>query len=133
MRTGLSQIIIWSVALAFAAPALQPIKTFGPQSRWIKQQIGPEQTRIGMVYPGMGERKRGGFAYEMGGTMVELLDDRAQVDRFFTEYPDSVVLINDKSIDDVFAGDESSWQLRTLRMLPVGNTSYAVVRGAANN
>jgi 4-amino-4-deoxy-L-arabinose transferase-like glycosyltransferase len=133
MRTGLSQIIIWSVALAFAAPALQPIKTFGPQSRWIKQQIGPEQTQIGMVYPDMGERKRGGFAYEMGGAMVELLDDRAQVDRFFTEYPDSVVLINEKSIDDVFAGNEIAWQSRTLRTLLVGNTSYVVVRAPAGN
>jgi hypothetical protein len=81
----------------------------------------------------MGERKRGGFAYEMGGAMVELLDDRAQVDRFFTEYPDSVVLINEKSIDDVFAGNEIAWQSRTLRTLLVGNTSYVVVRAPADN
>ena len=132
MRTGLSQIVIWAVALAFAAPALQPIKTFGPQSRWVKQQIGPEQTHIGMVYPGLGERKRGGFAYEMGGTMVELLDDRIQVDQFFALYPDSVVLVNEISMDAVFAGDEPAWQSRTLRMLLVGSTSFAVVRGPAN-
>jgi hypothetical protein len=126
-------MVIWAVALAFAAPAVQPIKTFGPQSRWVRQQIGPEQTHIGMVYPGLGERKRGGFAYEMGGTMVELLDDRIQVDQFFALYPDSVVLINEKSIDDVFAGNEIAWQSRTLRTLLVGNTSYAVVRGPAGN
>jgi hypothetical protein len=133
MRTGLSQIATWVVALAFVAPALQPTKSFGPQSRWIKQQIGPEQTHIGMVYPGMGERKRGGFAFEMGGTMVELLDDPAQVNQFFTEYPNSVVLINDIAIDDIFAGDEAAWQSRILRILPVGSTSYAVVRGPADN
>jgi len=133
MRTGLSQIAIWVVALAFVAPTLQPAKSFGPQSRWIKQQIGPEQTHIGMVYPGMGERKRGGFAFEMGGTMVELLDDPAQVNQFFTAYPDSVVLINDIAIDDIFAGDEAAWQSRILRILPVGSTSYAVVRGPTEN
>lgn len=65
--------------------------------------------------------------------MQGTLDDRAQVDRFFTEYPDSVVLINEKSIDDVFAGNEIAWQSRTLRTLLVGNTSYVVVRAPADN
>jgi len=65
--------------------------------------------------------------------MQGTLDDRAQVDRFFTECPDSVVLINDKSIDDVFAGNESPWQSRTLRTLLVSNTSYVVVHAPAGN
>jgi 4-amino-4-deoxy-L-arabinose transferase-like glycosyltransferase len=129
VRTGLSQIATWTIALALVAPALQPAKSFGPQSRWIKEYVGPEQTHIGMVYPGMGERKRGGFAYEMGGTMVELLEDQTQVEQFFTEYPDSVVLINEVALDDIFKGDETNWQPRILRVLPVGSTYYTVVRG----
>jgi 4-amino-4-deoxy-L-arabinose transferase-like glycosyltransferase len=129
LRTGLSQIAIWVVVLAFVAPAFQPAKTYGPQGRWVKQQIGPEQTHIGMVYPALGSHKRGAWAFEMGGTMVELLESPAQVEEFFTAYPNSVVLIEEDSIADIFAGNESDWQARTLRTMPVSRTSYTAVRG----
>jgi len=81
------------------------------------------------VYPVKGRLKRGAFAYEMGGTMVELLDDREWVEQFFAAYPESVVLINERSVDAIFDGDEAGWQSRTLRTLLVNNTSYTVVRG----
>jgi hypothetical protein len=67
----------------------------------------------------------------MGGTMVELLEDRAEIDQFFADYPDSVVLINNIAVADIFAGDEAIGQLRTLRTLLVGRTNYAVVCGPA--
>jgi hypothetical protein len=108
---------------------LQPIKTFAPQSRWVKQQIGPEQTHIGMVYPGGGGvRKRGAFGYETGGAMVDLLDTPDQVEDFFSRYPNSLVLVQERSVDMIFADNEADWHERVQRELWVGKTLYLVVR-----
>ena len=131
--TGISQVAVLAVFLAFVLPALQPTKSFGPQSRWIKQQIGPEVSHIGMVFPVKGLQKRGGFAYEMGGTMVELIGDRNGVDAFLAKYPESIVLVNEDSLDTIFAGDEDGRKSRILRTLLVNDTSYSVVRAPARD
>jgi hypothetical protein len=82
-----------------------------------------------MVYPGSGGiRKRGAFAYEAGGLMVDLLEAPEQVEGFFIEHPDSLVLIQEKSIDLIFAGDTDAWNKRVQRELWVGKTLYLVVR-----
>jgi 4-amino-4-deoxy-L-arabinose transferase-like glycosyltransferase len=130
IRTGLSQIAIWVIVLAVVAPRLEPTKSYEEQGRWLKEQIGPQETRIGMVNPEQGLYKRGGFAYEMGGTMVDLLQSTAEVEAFFAAHPDSVVIIDDGSIDDIFDGHEAEWQRRTLRTLLVSDTTYVVVRAA---
>jgi 4-amino-4-deoxy-L-arabinose transferase-like glycosyltransferase len=129
IRTGLAHLAIWGFVLAFVAPAFGPTKTYGPQSRWIKEQIGPDETHIGMVFPAQGVYKRGAFAFEMGGTMVDLLYTRAEVDDFFRQHPTSIVIIDDDSIDEIFAGDEAGREARTLRQLFVSDTSYFAVRG----
>jgi 4-amino-4-deoxy-L-arabinose transferase-like glycosyltransferase len=129
VRTGAAHVAIWALVLAFVAPAFEPTKTYGPQSRWIKEQIGPDETHIGMVYPSQGLHKRGAFAFEMGGTMVDLLDNRLQVDEFFAKHPDSIVIVDEDSVDDIFAGDEAGRQARTLRRLFVSDTSYYAIRG----
>jgi 4-amino-4-deoxy-L-arabinose transferase-like glycosyltransferase len=132
IRTGLSQIAIWVVALALVAPSLEPTKSYKAQGHWLKEQIGSQETRIGMVSPDRGVRKRGGFAFEMGGTMVDLLESTAEVEAFFAAHPDSVVIIDDDSVDDVFDGHEAEWRQRTVRTLLVSDTTYVVVRAATH-
>ena len=123
---GGAQVALCVVILAFVMPAFGPVKTYAPQSRWISQQIGDE-SHFGMVDPA-GVGRRGGFAYYTG-TMVDLLDDSADVARFFQEHPESVVLIIEGSVDRIFAGNESAWQARILRELRVGSHLYIVVDG----
>jgi 4-amino-4-deoxy-L-arabinose transferase-like glycosyltransferase len=128
-RIGVSYVAVYVVILAIVMPPFGPTKTYAPQGQWIRDEIGPEQSHIGMVYPGSGGiRKRGAFAYEAGGVMVELLEAPEQVEGFFSQYPESLVLVQEKSIDMIFTGNETSWKERVQRELWVGKTLYLVVR-----
>jgi len=128
-RIGVSFVALYIVILAIVMPQFGPSKTYAPQSDWIRAQIGPDQTHIGMVYAGsLGVRKRGAFGYETGGAMVDLLDSAEQVEDFFDRYPASLVLVQEKSVDTIFASDEAAWRNRVQRELWVGKTRYLVVR-----
>jgi 4-amino-4-deoxy-L-arabinose transferase-like glycosyltransferase len=129
MRTGLAHVVVWALFLGVVAPAFEPAKTYGPQSRWIKAHIGPEETSIGMVSPYQGPYKRGGFSFEMGGTMVDLLYSREEVDDFFAEHPDSLVIIDEDWMDGIFPPDDDARDARTLNRLLVSDTTYFVMRG----
>ncbi len=131
-RIGVSYVALYVVILAIVMPQFGPTKTYAPQGQWIRSEIGPEQSHIGMVYPGSGGiRKRGAFAYEAGGLMIDLLEAPAQVDDFFDRYPESMVLVQAKSVDMIFANDEAAWNERVQRELWVGKTLYLVVRNKA--
>lgn len=138
VRIGASHVVLYVVILALVLPALGPGKSYAPQSQWIREQIGAE-TNFGMVYPfgsktasgkimNAGVAKRGGFAYHTGA-MVDLLDDRAAVENYFREHPNTVVLIHEGSVDMIFAGDEAAWRARVIRELRTGSHVYLVVRG----
>lgn len=127
---GGTQVAIYVVILWLVLPAFEPSKSYAPQSEWISAQIG-DSGNFGMVDPaGMG--RRGGFSYYTG-TMVDLLETTADVDRFFEEYPDSVVLIIENSVAKIFAGNESAWEARTLHEIRVGSHHYTVVGGPNNS
>jgi 4-amino-4-deoxy-L-arabinose transferase-like glycosyltransferase len=126
VRIGAAHVALYAVILAFAMPAFGPVKSYASQSWWISRQIGDE-THFAMVDPA-GKARRGGFSYYTG-TMVELLDGPAEVERFFQEHPDSLVLIIEESTDRIFAGNESAWQARILRELRVGSHLYVAVGG----
>jgi len=133
-RIGVSYVALYVVILAIVMPQFGPTKTYAPQGQWIRSEIGPDQTHIGMVYPGgAGIRKRGAFGYETGGAMVDLLEAPEQVEAFFNRYPDSLVLVQEKSVDMIFAGNESGWRDRVQRELWVGKTHYLVLRNTPIN
>jgi 4-amino-4-deoxy-L-arabinose transferase-like glycosyltransferase len=123
---GGAQVALYIVILALVMPTFEPTKTYRPQSRWISEQIGAS-THFGMVDPA-GVGRRGGFAYYTG-TMVDLLQDTADVEEFFQRYPDSVVLIIEGSVQRIFDSDEAAWRARQLRELRVGSHLYIVVEG----
>jgi len=128
-RIGLSFVVIYVVILGLVMPQFAASKTYKPQGEWIRSTIGPGQTHIGMVYPdGGGIRKRGAFGFETGGVMVDLLETPQDVDAFFEDYPDSLVLVESGSAQRIFDGDPQGWQQRKLRDLRVGKTVYFVVR-----
>lgn len=128
-RIGVSYVALYVVILAIVMPQFGPTKTYAPQGQWIRSEIGIDETHIGMVYPGGGGvRKRGAFGYETGGAMVDLLDTPDQVEDFFSRYPNSLVLVQEKSIDMIFADNETGWRERVQRELWVGKTLYLVVR-----
>ncbi len=125
VRIGATHVALYLVVLAAVLPALNPLKTYEPQSRWIREQIGDE-TRFGMVAPRFGVRKRGAFAYYTGA-MVDLLDDRAQVESFLRDHPTSLVLVHEEAIDSI-VGDDPDWQARVVRELRAGSHRYLALR-----
>jgi 4-amino-4-deoxy-L-arabinose transferase-like glycosyltransferase len=128
-RIGVGYVALYVVILAIVMPQFGPSKTYAPQGQWIRGEIGPDETHIGMVYPGGGGvRKRGAFGYETGGAMVDLLDAPEQVEDFFSRYPNSLVLVQERSVDMIFADNEADWRERVQRELWVGKTLYLVVR-----
>lgn len=126
VRIGVAQVGLYIVMLAFVMPAFGPTKTYAPQSQWISEQIG-SATHFGMVDPA-GIGRCGGFSYYTG-TMVDLLTGPAEVEKFFQEHPNSVVLINEGSVGQIFAGNEYAWRTRVIRELRVGRHLYVVVGG----
>jgi len=127
-RIGISYILMYVAILGVVMPQFAPTKTYRPQGQWIRAQVGPAATHIGMVYPGGGGiRKRGAFGFETGGIMVDLLETEADVDAFFARHPRSLVLVEGHSREKIFARDSAGWEDRKIRDLWVGKTLYVVV------
>lgn len=127
-KIGLTYVAMYVVVVGVVMPNFAASKTYKPQGEWIRSVIGPDQTHIGMVYPGGGGiRKRGAFGFETGGVMVDLLESEEQIEGFFDQYPDSMVLVEGASLDTIFGRDPQGWETRKIRELWVGKTLYVVV------
>jgi 4-amino-4-deoxy-L-arabinose transferase-like glycosyltransferase len=124
VRIGVSQVALYVVLLAVILPTLEPTKTYQPQSQWISDQIG-NSAQFGMVDPA-GVGRRGGFSYYTG-TMVPLLTGPSEVESFLQQYPESVVLVIEGSVDEIFAGNEPAWRERIRGEVRVGSHLYVVV------
>jgi hypothetical protein len=129
-RIGLTYVAMYIAIIGIVMPNFAATKTYKPQGEWIRARIGPEQTLIGMVYPGGGGiRKRGAFGFETGGVMVDLLETEDQVESFLRQHPESMVLVEGNSLDAIFGRDPDAWESRKIRELWVGKTLYVVVGG----
>jgi len=107
-------------------PAMNPAKTYRPQCNWIRQEIGSE-TSFGLAYPPRGHHKMGGFSL-YSGAHVELLNDRAKLDRYLSEHPNSIVLLHSKHTDTYFHPADDSWRDAIIHELLVGRDRYLVLR-----
>jgi len=127
VRVGVVVLAVYGVVSALILPPLNPIKTYKPQSEWVRDQIGDE-THFGLFFPkdAMGFRKKGGFAY-YSGRLVAVLDTPGQVETFFAAHPTSLVLVEANAATDLFAGDEAAWRARVIRDLTVTGRHYLVV------
>ena len=130
-RIGVTYIGLYIVILAIVIPQFGPSKTYAPQGAWIRSEIGPNESNIAVgAACSLGIRKRGAFAYETGGAMVDLLESAEPEEDFFSHHPNSLVLVQEKSGVTIFAGNEAAWRDRVQRELWVGKTLYLVVRNS---
>ena len=125
LRIGVANVLLYATIMAWLLPAFTPIKSYVPECRWIREQIGSE-TRIGMVNLQFGNRKRGAFAYYTG-LPVELLATPDDLKRFFEEHPHSLVIVNERA-GNFFFVDDKTWRERSVRIIKAGKYSYFVLR-----
>ena len=127
VRMGVGVMVLYLGATMFLFPPFDVTKSYKPQSRWIRQQIGGED-HFGLVNPEYGFRKMGAFGF-YSGVLVDLLESREEIESFFDRHPGSVVLVLEEVADDVFAGEEEEWRGRVVRKLQVSSFHYLVLRG----
>jgi 4-amino-4-deoxy-L-arabinose transferase-like glycosyltransferase len=126
VRLAASSIPFFLVVFGVIMPALNPHKTYVPQSQWIRSQIGNEES-FGLAYPPRGHHKMGGFRLYTGAH-VELLNTRQDLDRYLAEHPASVVLLHDQHVEDYFQPSETAWRSRVIHELTVGRDRYLVLQ-----
>ncbi len=126
-RLAVTNSVLLLVLIAWVMPTLNPTKTYVPQTRWIREQIGSE-TRIGLVNLEYGDHKQGAFAYYTG-VPVDLLETQSDLERFFREHPRSLVLVRKQVAKEFFSGERAEWRARVVREFLAGGYEYLVLRG----
>ena len=94
----------------------------------MRAQIGPDD-RIGIYYPERGRNKMGAFTYH-SGALVALLWSEADVEAFFREYPDSIVLVHESAFDVMFGSERTDWRSRVRREFVAGRNRYVAIGGS---
>ncbi len=123
-RLALGQILFYLLAVAWVLPTLNPLNTYAPHGRWVAERAGPEG-HIG--YLGS-KRKIGAFGYYAGRT-IERVESEADVERFFREHPDGLVLAEGKRSRELFSSEKTDWSARVVREFDAARRSYRVLRG----
>jgi hypothetical protein len=126
-RLALSVAALYALLGAVGLPALNPAKTYAPQCRWIREQIGDE-TEIGLYFPALAHHKMGAFGYYTGA-LVALLESEQEVEGFFGAHPDSLVLVHEDSVDVLLSSARAPWGERLVRELVAGRYRYFVFHG----
>jgi len=126
LRLALAHVLVFVVFIAWFIPTLNPAKSYRPQCRWIREQIGAE-TKIGMLDLNAGKRKRGAFVY-YGNFQVDSLESEGEMERFLREHPKSLVLVNARIDDQFFKTSGKNWRSRVIKEdLVAGRYSYVVL------
>jgi hypothetical protein len=124
-RTATTVGCLFLVAFVWFMPGFDPIKTYKPAGRWIRQQIGTE-TRFGLAFPKRGSAKMGAFGF-YSGRLVELLDSAEAIDQFFRDHPHSLVLLAKRSVKKIYGEDRTDWQSNIVRELAAGGFDFFVL------
>ena len=119
--------MIYGIAQGLLMPVFEPLKTFRPQSEWLRSRV-PPGIPTAMVYVGdYASRRRAAFAYYMGSPMRRL-ETAADVAAFFDRFPRTLVLVETDSWKDV-APRDGSWDGRVVKELHASDDDYKVLRG----
>ena len=138
-RLAVSSVLLFLLMVAWLIPVFNPVKTYVPQSRWIREQVDGE-TRVGLVSLKGGYHRIGGFAYYTG-IPVELLESHDDVTRFFREHPRSLVLVQKSVADEFFTGRKWSllpshsagWRANVFHEFEAAGYRYLALRSTGVN
>ena len=109
-------VAVWLGYIAISGlilPSFNPLKTYTPQGRWLRAQIGDSQ-RVGMYAPDTAFGKKGGIGYTIEG-LVAVLESEAAAVAFFEQYPDSLLLIRPPYAEPFLKSKTIDWRACMIR------------------
>lgn len=126
LRFGLATVVVHALTLGWAEAKFNPVKTYAPSSRWVRAQIGPDATHIGLLHLTLGHHKMGAFGY-YSGALVVLIDDAQELAQFWQAHPDSLVMAYQPHAERVLPVSDPGGAFRVVRELRVARDRYLVL------
>jgi len=128
-RIAATLFLLYLTAFIWFMPGFDPVKTYAPAGRWIRERIG-SATHLGLAFPRRGDEKMGAFGFYTG-RLVQLLNSEEAIDRFFRQHPNSVVLLAKNAVKKIYGKERTDWQASVVRELVAGRYEYFVLQRKA--
>ena len=125
-RIAGANVLAYILLVAWLLPALNPVRTYAPQSEWIREQIGDE-TVMALADPWLGHHKMGAFGY-YSGALVALPKTEEEIDRFLQEHPTSLAVVHPDLVVELMASQKHDWKARFVREMPTPRETFSVFR-----
>jgi hypothetical protein len=123
-RLALAQVLLYLAVVALVFPTLNPLNTYAPPCRWIAEQIDSE-AHLGFMGS---DRKVGAFGYYTG-KRIERVESESDIEAFFQEHPESLVVAEEKTTEELFASQKVDWSARVVREFEAARRRYFVLHG----
>jgi 4-amino-4-deoxy-L-arabinose transferase-like glycosyltransferase len=123
-RLALAQVLLYLAVVTLVFPTLNPLRTYAPPCRWIADRIASE-ARLGFMGS---NRKVGAFGYYTG-KQIERVESESDIEAFFQEHPDSLVVVQEKRSQELFDHQKTDWSARVVREFDAARRRYFVLRG----
>ena len=123
LRLALVQVLIFGFFAGVVQSALNPINTYVPQLTWLREQL-PESGPLG--YLGR-SGKVGAFGYYTG-RLVKSVRSPEEIEAFFAEHPDSLVVVYDGYAGKFLDAKGAEWRSQVVDEFVVARRHYYVLR-----
>jgi 4-amino-4-deoxy-L-arabinose transferase-like glycosyltransferase len=123
-RLAVAQVLLYLLVVALVFPTLNPLRTYAPPCRWIAERVAPE-ARLG--YMGS-DRKVGAFGYYTG-KLIERVESESDIEAFFREHPDSLVVVQERKSQGLFNSQKTDWSAQVVKEFDAARRRYFVLRG----
>ena len=74
------------------------------------------------------DRKVGAFGYYTG-KRIDRVESESDIEAFFQEHPDSLVVVEEKRSQELFDSQKTDWSARVVREFDAARRRYFVLRG----
>jgi hypothetical protein len=74
------------------------------------------------------DRKVGAFGYYTG-KRIERVESESDIEAFFQEHPESLVVVEEKATEELFASQKVDWSARVVREFEAARRRYFVLHG----
>lgn len=127
LRIAVVTVPLYFLAFGWFMPKFDPVKSYEPVGRWIRQKLGSEKVFGAAVSP-RERAKMAAFTYHTR-RKVEFLATEDAVARFLEDHPGSVVLLARSAVETIYGAGRTDWQERVVKEAAAGGHHYFLLRG----